>query len=138
MGYTPSLYQRLGMPSLPFVVGGKHIYTTVKTEAEAKAEGRYQKNEHYHGLREEVVKDLYEFVQAPVAIIAAKDVNKNTTPMRSTHSAVAIIDVGTKESLLMPIMITAESSIDGERYDVNLLSSVYEKNVSELTREAIA
>ena len=68
-----------------------------------------------------------------------KDVNKNVSPMRSTHSVVAIVDIGTaKKSLLVPIEITAERTVNGEQMDVNTISSVYEKSVKSLVAEAIA
>ena len=72
-------------------------------------------------------------------VIAAKDVNKNVSPLRSTHSVVAIVDIGTaKKSLLVPIEITAERKVNGVRMDVNTISSVYEKSVKSLVTEAIA
>ena len=141
VGYTPKIYRDLGMPELPFVINGGHVYSIAKTEQEAKAEtGRgNHKGEHYHGLGESVVADIMEFVQDPVMIIAAKDVDPQTTPMRSTHSIVALIDVGSgKNSLVIPIAITAERSVDGVRMDVNAISSAYEKNTTELVNEAIA
>ena len=72
-------------------------------------------------------------------VIAAKDVNKNVSPLRSTHSVVAIVDIGTaKKSLLVPIEITAERTVNGTQMDVNTISSVYERNVGNLVKEAIA
>ena len=139
IGYTPKIYEELGMPSLPFVIGTGHIYSAAKTEAEAKLEGNYRKGVNYHGLGGSVVKNIYEKLNDPVMIIASKDVNKNATPMRSTHSVVAIVDVGNaQKSLLLPVEITAERTVDGVRMDVNALSSIYEKTVSNLVNEAIA
>lgn len=139
IGYTPELMQEMGMPSLPFVIGTGHVYSAVKTEAEAKQDGNYRKGVHYHGLGENVVKNIYTQLQDPVMIIAAKDVNPNATPLRSTHSVVAIVDVGQDgKSLLLPVEIAAERTVNGEQMDVNVLSSAYTRNVSELVREAIA
>ena len=59
--------------------------------------------------------------------------------MRSTHSVVAIVDIGTpQKSLLVPIEITAERKINGSRMDVNTISSLYERSVGGLASEAIA
>ena len=139
VGYTPEIYRKLGMPTLPLVIGAGHIYSVAKTEAEAKSEGRYKKNRHYHGLGDEKVKKILQYVSEPVIIISAKDVDKNAKPLRSKHSVVAIVDIGTKEkSLLIPIEITAERDISGRRIEVNVLSSVYERNVENLVAEAIA
>ena len=139
LGYTPDVYQELGMPALPFVIGPGHIYSTVKTEAEARAENRYSRKMHYHGLGDNAVKNIYTAAQDPLMIIASKDVNPKTTPLRSTHSVVAIVDVGTgNQHLLLPVEITAKRTVNGEEMDVNVLSSAYNKNVSELVREAVA
>ena len=129
----------MGMPALAFVIGTGHVYSAAKTEAEAKKDGNYRKGVHYHGLGDTVVKNIYEQLQDPVMIIAAKDANGNASPLRSTHSVVAIVDIGTaNNSLLLPVEITAERSVKGSRIDVNVLSSIYERDVATLVKEAIA
>ena len=141
MGYTPEIFRKLGMPSLPFVIGPGHIYSIAVTEAEAKADPlkRYNKNTNYHGLGADRTKKLLTAVQDPVMIIAAKDTDKKNTAPRSLHSVVAIIDVGNaREKLLMPVEITAERVVDGFTINVNTLSSSYMANVEGLVREAIA
>lgn len=139
VGYTPSVYENIGMPSLPLTIGSGHVYSAAKTEAEAKQDGNYHKGVHYHGLGDAVIKNIYSAIQNPVIVIAAKDVSKNASPMRSTHSVVAIVDIGTaQKSLLVPIEITAERNVNGARMDVNTISSVYEKSVQNLVTEAIA
>lgn len=139
VGYTPEVYQKLGMPDLPFVVGSGHVYSMAKTADEASAEGKFHKGVNYHGLGENVVADILDFVKDPVMVISAKDVDAKTTPMRSTHSVVALIDVGTgKESMVIPVAITAERTVNGMRMDVNAISSAYEKNTTGLVNEAIA
>ncbi len=139
IGYTPDVYALLGMPSLPFVIGTGHVYSAAKTEVEAKQDGNYRKGVHYHGLGANVIKNIYEALKDPVMVIASKDVNKNATPLRSTHSVVAIVDIGdSQKSLLLPVEITADRSVNGERMDVNALSSVYEKSITNLVKEAIA
>lgn len=139
VGYTPDLYQKLGMPSLPLTIGSGHVYSAAKTEAEAKQDGNFRRNVHYHGLGEAAVKNIYEAIQDPVMVISSKDVDKTAVPMRSTHSVVAIIDIGTaQKSLLVPVEITAERTVNGTKMDVNTISSVYEKSVSSLVKDAVA
>lgn len=139
IGYTPELMKDMGMPALPFVIGTGHVYSAAKTEAEAKKDGNYRKGVHYHGLGDTVVKNIYEQLQDPVMIIAAKNANGNASPLRSTHSVVAIVDIGTaNNSLFLPVEITAERSVKGSRIDVNVLSSIYERDVTTLVKEAIA
>lgn len=59
--------------------------------------------------------------------------------MKNARSVVALVDVGTgKESLIIPIAITAERKVDGTHMDVNVISSAYEKNATALVNEAIA
>lgn len=139
VGYTPSLYGELGMPSLPLTIGSGHVYSAAKTESEARQDGNFRKGVHYHGVGDATVKNIYSAIQDPVMVIASKDVNRYTSPMRSTHSVVAIIDIGSDEkSLLVPIEITAERTVNGEKMDVNTISSIYEKSVQSLIKEAIA
>ena len=139
VGYTPTVYEKLGMPSLPLTIGSGHVYSIAKTEQEAKQDGNFKRNAHYHGLGDTAVKNIYDSIQDPVMVITAKDVNKNATPLRSTHSVVAIVDIGTAgKSLLVPIEITAERKVNGTRMDVNTISSVYERDVANLVKEAIA
>lgn len=139
VGYTPEIYRKLGMPDLPFVIGSGHVYSMTKTAEEAAADGKRHRGTNYHGLGESVVADIMDFVKAPVMVISAKDVDARTTPMRSTHSVVALIDVGTgKESMVIPVAITAERTVNGVRMDVNAISSAYEKNATGLVNEAIA
>ena len=140
LGYTPSVYTELGMPALPVVIGPGHVYTTAKTEAEARLEGRPTRGVNYHGLGDAAVKDFYEALKNPVMIIAAKDVDKNATPLRSTHSVIAIIDLGaaSKTGRLFPVEITADRMVNGVNMDVNNLSTVYDKKAAGLIREAVA
>lgn len=139
VGYTPEIYRKLGMPDLPFVVGRGHVYSIAKTQDEAKVEGRFRKNTNYHGLGEQAVAEILQAVKNPVMVISAKDVDRNATPLRSTHSVVALVDVGTSgKSLVVPVSITAQNTVDGTVMDVNMISSVYEKNARGLVNEAIA
>ena len=139
VGYTPEVYKKLGMPDLPFVIGGGHVYSMAKTASEAAADGKRRRGTNYHGLGESVVADIMDFVNDPVMVIAAKDVDTKTTRLRSTHSIVALVDVGTeKNSMVIPIAITAERAVNGVRMDVNAISSAYEKNTTALVNEAIA
>ena len=138
MGYTPLLFRKLGMPSLPFVIGPGHIYSIAKTRAEAVADGHTDKR-NYHGLGDKAVKNLYQKIQDPVMVIVPKDVDPKASPLRSTHSVVAIVDIGSAENhLLVPVEITAERTVDGSRMDVKVLSSAYERDVYNLVEEAIA
>lgn len=139
VGYTPEVYKKLGMPDLPFVIGGGHVYSMAKTASEAAADGKRRRGTNYHGLGESVVADIMDFVNDPVMVIAAKDVDTKTKRLRSTHSIVALVDVGTeKNSMVVPIAITAERTVNGVRMDVNAISSAYEKNTTALVNEAIA
>lgn len=139
IGYTPEIYRKLGMPDLPFVIGSGHVYSMAKTTEDAAADGKWNGKTNYHGLGENVVADIMDFVKEPIMVISAKDVDAKTTPMRSTHSVVALIDVGTgKKSMVIPVAITAERTVNGVRMDVNAISSAYEKNATGLVDEAIA
>ena len=137
--YTPDIYQKHGMPSLPFVIGAGHIYSIAKTEEEAKSEGRFREKVNYHGLGQKAVENIYSKLLDPIMIIASKDFDQSHTPMRSTHSVVAIVDFESKDrKLLLPLELTAKRTVNGQRLDVNVLSTAYDKDSAELVREDIA
>ena len=141
IGYTPDIYQKLGMPSLPFVIGAGHIYSIAKTKAQAKSEGKFRKKVHYHGLGQDAVENIYSKLLDPIAIISAKDAQnpKKGAPRRSVRSVVAIVDIGLQTNhLFIPVEITANRKLNGTQMDVNVLSSAYQKNVENLFTEAIA
>ena len=139
MGYTPRILTELGVPDLPVVIGPGHVYSIAKTDAEARQEGRYRKGTNYHGLGAEVVKGLYDKISNPEAVIASKDVDSKHFPVRSQRSIVEIIDIGTAgKSLLAPVEITVDRSVNGISMDVNMISSAYERNAAGLLQEAIA
>ncbi len=141
IGYTPDIYQKLGMPSLPFVIGAGHIYSIAKTKAQAKSEGKFIKKAHYHGLGQDAVENIYSKLLDPIAIISAKDAQnpKKGAPRRSFRSVVAIVDIGLQTNhLFIPVEITANRKLNGTQMDVNVLSSAYQKNVENLFTEAIA
>ena len=138
MGYSPEILEKLGIPNLPLVIGSGHIYSIAKTEEQAKAEGRFRKKTNYHGMGTDFVKNLYSYLHNPVMVIASKDVG-NRFPVRSMESVVAIVDIGySDKSLLVPVEITTERTVDGQGLDVHVLSSAYAKNVYGLIKEAIA
>lgn len=136
-----SFCEKLVMPSLPFVIGPGHVYSTTVTEAEAQADplNRYKKGVHYHGLGVNTVKNLYSAIQDPIMIIVSKDTGSKNEAPRSLRSIVAIVDVGNaKEHLLLPVKLTATRIVGGSRMDVNVLSSAYTRPVENLVDEAIA
>lgn len=139
VGYTPELYRKLGMPDLPLVISSGHIYSMAKTKTEASADENVHKGVNYHGLGADIVENILDYVKNPVMVISSKDVSPSASPLRSTHSVVALIDVGKGDrSMVIPVAITAERTVDGERIDVNAISSAYEKNTTSLVNEAIA
>lgn len=138
LGYTPEIMEKLGIPSLPVVIGEGHVYSIAKTKKQAYKEKTHYRMANYHGLGEAVVKNLYQYLNDPVMVIASKDVG-NQFPVRSMHSVVAIIDIGqSNQHMLMPVEITMERNVDGKRIDVNVLSSAYLKNTDSLIENALA
>lgn len=138
LGYTPEIMEKLGIPSLPVVIGEGHVYSIAKTKAQAYKEKTRYKMAHYHGLGETVVKNLYQYLNDPVMVIASKDVG-NQFPVRSMHSVVAIIDIGqNNQNMLMPVEITVERNVNGKHIDVNVLSSTYLRNTDNLIENALA
>ena len=138
IGYTPDILLKLGVPSLPMTFNNDHIYSCAKTKQEAIAEGFYNSRNNYHGLGASGVKKIYEALKDPVAVIVSKNPQTPSTPLRSTHSVVILVEIqGNKNSLLLPVKITVESRLGRLNVEVNEVSSAYDTDAAKYMRDAI-
>lgn len=141
IGRTPDVFVKIGMAQLPVTITPNHVYSIAKTEAEAKADGRYNKNTNYHGLGETAVKDIMTEISDPIMVIVSPDQNKVFDKKRnSSHRIIAIVELTVDgKNIIAPIEVNAEIASGTERIDSNLIVSYYERdNISKLISEAIA
>ncbi len=139
MGGTPKVYTDIGLSKLPITIDQKHVYSIAKTEAEAKADGRYKKGENYHGLGGDAVKNILSQISKPIAIVAHPEfVTKSKRD--STHKVIAIVELTVDgRNIIAPIEIDAELAYKSSRIDANNIATYFDKkNIRDILKEAIA
>lgn len=78
VGRMPQFVRELTGIDGDFYIYRNHMYSNIKTEKEAKAEGRYKKGEHYHGVGMGRMTDAIMAIETPVLTI--NDTKKNGNP----------------------------------------------------------
>lgn len=78
VGRMPQFVRELTGIDGDFYIYRNHMYSNIKTEKEAKAEGRYKKGEHYHGVGMEKMTEAIMAIENPVLTI--NDTKKNGNP----------------------------------------------------------
>ncbi|MBC8535076.1 hypothetical protein, partial [Yeguia hominis] len=139
IGKTPSVLQKIGLSELPLVLTPAHAYSIAKTEAQAKAEGKYQKGTNYHGLGADAVKQIYDKISDPIMVLAHPDFVAR--PQRANaHKIIIVVDLSVdNKQVIAPIEIDAEVFSHKKRIDVNLISTYFNRaNFEKFIDEAKA
>ena len=70
MGNTPySLQSILHLQNRPMLITPTHVYTMTVSEAQAKADGRYDKGRYYHDLGKDILLGLPKALEKPLFLI---------------------------------------------------------------------
>ena len=109
-------------------------YSLAVDDAQAKKDGRYKKGTNYHGLGATAVKEIYEKISNPIAVIAAD--NSKYISQR----VIAFVDLSINgKQVIAPIEVDAEISQGSDSIDANLIVSYYDKNnISNMLSKALA
>lgn len=134
LGVTPAILQEIGLNALPIAITKNHVYSIAVDDAQAKKDGRYKKGTNYHGLGATAVKEIYEKISNPIAVIAA-DNNKYIS-----QRVIAFVDLSiNSKQVIAPIEVDAEISQGSDSIDANLIVSYYDKNnISNMLSKALA
>ena len=109
-------------------------YSLAVDDAQAKKDGRYKKGTNYHGLGATAVKEIYEKLSNPIAVIAAD----NSKYISQRVIAFADLSINGKQ-VIAPIEVYAEISQGSDTIDANLIVSYYDKNnISNMLSKALA
>lgn len=134
LGVTPAILQEIGSNALPIAITKNHVYSIAVDDAQAKKDGRYKKGTNYHGLGATAVKEIYEKISNPIAVIAAD--NSKYISQR----VIAFVDLSINgKQVIAPIEVDAEISQGSDSIDANLIVSYYDKNnISNMLSKALA
>ena len=109
-------------------------YSLAVDDAQAKKDGRYKKGTNYHRLGATAVKEIYEKLSNPIAVIAAD----NSKYISQRVIAFADLSINGKQ-VIAPIEVYAEISQGSDTIDANLIVSYYDKNnISNMLSKALA
>lgn len=114
---TPQVLQDLGLRNLPMLMTSKHVYKAIRTEQEAKNEGRFvQKDKgHYHELGKQKFLDVVNALENPELIYKA-DSDPNDLRI--------IAVVGLKDDKNHQIMVAIQPEGNGNYNKVSVDSNV--------------
>lgn len=113
LGKTPQVLKDIGLPDLPITMTQKHLDTIMNKS------GKY-KNANYHGLGEDIVKQLPEAINNPLDIV--KSNTKDDSIVLTTYLA-----DGNDNTVIASIKIDGTGKINNIEIDSNVLTSAYGK-----------
>lgn len=114
---TPQVLQDLGLRNLPMLMTSKHVYKAIRTEQEAKNEGRFVQRDkgHYHDLGKQKFLDVVNALENPEFIYKA-DSDPNDLRI--------IAVVGLKDDKNRQIMVAIQPEGNGNYNKVSVDSNV--------------
>ena len=117
LGDTPQILQDLGLRNLPILMTSKHVYKAIRTEQEAKNEGRFVQRDkgHYHDLGKQKFLDVVNALENPEFIYKA-DSDPNDLRI--------IAVVGLKDDKNRQIMVAIQPEGNGNYNKVSVDSNV--------------
>ena len=130
IGKTPDVFQKIGFSSLPVTIDQTHLDYMVNGTYPG---GKVSVLGHTFSLSE--IKKLPSYLENPIAII------ESTSPGNEDSSVVALVDMKAKngEQVIVPFRISSTRTLNGEKFDVNIVSSVHSRKnaVTTLLANAI-
>ncbi|GMO22570.1 MAG: hypothetical protein Ta2B_01610 [Termitinemataceae bacterium] len=112
LGSTPEIYEELGFKNLPMMISRKHIENIMHKEVP-------NMDENYHGLSEDILKQIPQQLKNPIAII------QSDTDERDVVSIVELKDQKNR-AIIIPI---AQNIRDNYlNVDINRIKSIYGRN----------
>ena len=114
---TPQVLQDLGLRNLPMLMTSKHVYKAIRTEQEAKNEGRFVQRDkgHYHELGKQKFLDVVNALENPELIYKA---DNDPNDLR------IIAVVGLKDDKNHQIMVAIQPEGNGNYNKISVDSNV--------------
>ena len=77
--------KELGWNDLPMLMTNQHVYSTIKTQEEAKKENRFKPKTNYHGLGKGLFTKLQKQLETPAMIIKSNTNENNADVILVTN-----------------------------------------------------
>ncbi len=122
LGETTKALKELGWNNLPMLMTNQHVYSTIKTQEEAKKENRFSRRRNYHGLGKELFEKVQKQLNTPAMIIKSNTIENNA-------DVVLVTNVKDKKSNVVIVAIKPSGSgrVKGEHTIANVVLSLYGK-----------
>lgn len=116
MGSTPvGISKVLDLPQIPVMMTPTHVYSIAVSKAQAVQDGKYSKKRNYHDLGWNLVKELPQILDRPVAIIKS-----NNDP----DDARFVVVTNKTDSSGRPVVVAFEPGGTGRHFNIEFVSNV--------------
>ena len=86
VGKTFKVLKELGIKDMPMLITSDHVYSIIKTEEQAREEGKYKRKTNYHGLGKNQFLNTIERLQDPAFIIKSNTDDADTRIVLVTNA----------------------------------------------------
>ena len=121
-GETTKALKELGWNDLPMLMTNQHVYSTIKTQEEAKKENRFKPKTNYHGLGKGLFTKLQKQLETPAMIIKS-----NTNENNADVILVTNVKDNQGNVVIAAIKPNGSGRVKGEHTIANVMLSLYGK-----------
>lgn len=122
LGETTKALKKLGWNDLPMLMTNQHVYSTIKTQEEAKKENRFKPKTNYHGLGKGLFTKLQKQLETPAMIIKS-----NTNENNADVILVTNVKDNQGNVVIAAIKPNGSGRVKGEHTIANVMLSLYGK-----------
>ena len=122
LGETTKALKELGWNDLPMLMTNQHVYSTIKTQEEAKKENRFKPKTNYHGLGKGLFTKLQKQLETPAMIIKS-----NTNENNADVIFVTNVKDNQGNVVIAAIKPNGSGRVKGEHTIANVMLSLYGK-----------
>ena len=122
LGETTKALKELGWNDLPMLMTNQHVYSTIKTQEEAKKENRFKPKTNYHGLGKGLFTKLKKQLETPAMIIKS-----NTNENNADVILVTNVKDNQGNVVIAAIKPNGSGRVKGEHTIANVMLSLYGK-----------
>ena len=122
LGETTKALKELGWNDLPMLMTNQHVYSTIKTQEEAKKENRFKPKTNYHGLGKGLFTKLQKQLETPAMIIKS-----NTNENNADVILVTNVKDNQGNVVIAASKPNGSGRVKGEHTIANVMLSLYGK-----------
>lgn len=132
VGKTFKVLKELGIKDMPMLITSDHVYSIIKTEEQAREEGKYKRKTNYHGLGKNQFLNAIERLQDPACIIKSNTDDTDTRIVLVTNA----MD-NENHYIVGAIQPNGYGTIENKIQQANIILSMYgKKNLNNFIQKA--